>query len=340
MKKAPSKPAMAILVLLILVFILAGLSLLLYFSAEHVSLSNPEDANGNTPGNLLNNGTFCEYGSQIYFSNSYDHGALYVMDTDLSNVRKLNADCVSSINVYGDYIYYTRNNNDNGAAFGFLKAYANALCRAHLDGSNTTVLDSDPSLNCALLGNYLYYVHYDQVENSTLYRIRIDREERAQVSKKAIVPSSVYGSSFYYTEPKDTGFLCQLSAISNSGSTVYEGTNANPIRYGSSIYFIDPQNDYCLSQINLADQQKIPMTSKRVDYFNISGNYIYLQINDGENSGIYKMSIDGSEATLLKSGIFTDINVTSNYVFFHDFNSETPIYMVKTGGNSVSIFQP
>lgn len=41
--------------------------------------TNSADAAGNTAGNLMNGGLFCEYNNKIYFANPYDHNYLYVM---------------------------------------------------------------------------------------------------------------------------------------------------------------------------------------------------------------------------------------------------------------------
>ena len=35
--------------------------------------TNSADAAGNTAGNLMNGGLFCEYNNKIYFANPYDH---------------------------------------------------------------------------------------------------------------------------------------------------------------------------------------------------------------------------------------------------------------------------
>lgn len=72
--------------------------------------TNSADAAGNTAGNLMNGGLFCEYNNKIYFANPYDHNYLYVMDSDCSNARMLNSDSVASLNIYNDKIYYVKNN--------------------------------------------------------------------------------------------------------------------------------------------------------------------------------------------------------------------------------------
>ena len=51
---------------------------------------NPPGTVGNTAGNLYNSGLFCEYDGTVYFSNAADNGALYSMNVDETEVKKLN----------------------------------------------------------------------------------------------------------------------------------------------------------------------------------------------------------------------------------------------------------
>ena len=60
-----------------------------YFNTSYV--------NGNTAGNLYNNGLFCEHDGTIYFSNPDDNYHLYSMDITGGNVKKLQNDIVSYI---------------------------------------------------------------------------------------------------------------------------------------------------------------------------------------------------------------------------------------------------
>ena len=64
--------------------------------------SNDISVTGNTAGNLNNHGLFCELDGKVYFSNAYDNGCLYSMNTDETEVRKLISGNISSINAAGD----------------------------------------------------------------------------------------------------------------------------------------------------------------------------------------------------------------------------------------------
>ena len=66
----------------------------------------PDDTIGNTAGNLNNGGLFCEYNGKVYFSNAYDGGTLYVMNSDETEVKKLNDSIVKYINASESYLVY------------------------------------------------------------------------------------------------------------------------------------------------------------------------------------------------------------------------------------------
>ena len=122
---------------------------------------NEPDVNGNFSGNLLNDGGFCEYDGKVDFANPNDNQYLYVMNPDESDKRLLVKDSVRSINVCGSYIFYTRIKSEEAMSFAFLNIGRYSLCRCNLDGSNKKVIVEAPSMAATLVGNYIYYVHYD-----------------------------------------------------------------------------------------------------------------------------------------------------------------------------------
>ena len=82
--------------------ILIGLGVFSAFTSRipHNDLS----VTGNTAGNLNNSGLFAESDGRVYFSNAYDNGCLYVMNSDETDLKKLSSSRVNSINVGGNYL--------------------------------------------------------------------------------------------------------------------------------------------------------------------------------------------------------------------------------------------
>ena len=67
-----------------------------------VQLYDDPNTTGNTAGNLLNGGKFCEADGRIYYADPYDNDSLYVTDDKLQKSTKLHGDTVSYLNVAGD----------------------------------------------------------------------------------------------------------------------------------------------------------------------------------------------------------------------------------------------
>lgn len=304
---------------------------------------NSAAALGNTPGNLNNSGLFCEYGGKVYFSNPLDKGRLYVMNPDETGVKKLDDDTVYSINVYGNYIYYAKNNArvDNGSNFGFLNQGSSGLCRVTLAGKQKAHLDIDPSMKAALVGNYVYYLHYDEKEATTLYSVKIDGKEKGQVDKLPYNTAGVAPQAIYFNGLDGDHNVYRMTVPGNGKSLVYEGNCWNCVEQGGELYFMDCDNGYALTKVNPATREKKILADERVELYNIAGNYIYYQNNAGDNSALCRVRIDGTGREELMRGTFTNINVTSRYVYFQKFGQETPVYKVAVGGSgNVEVFEP
>ena len=113
--------------------------------------TNSADAAGNTAGNLMNGGLFCEYNNKIYFANPYDHNYLYVMDSDCSNARMLNSDSVASLNIYNDKIYYVKNNFSKEMIGTILRGQLFGIYQTDLEGQNSTMLYNHLSVCAAII---------------------------------------------------------------------------------------------------------------------------------------------------------------------------------------------
>ena len=51
------------------------------------------------------------------------------------------------------------------------------------------------------------------------------------------------------------------------------------------------------------------------------------------------MRLDGSEPEVVAQGNYQNINITSNYVYFNEYNNEVPVYRTPADGAvNVSVF--
>lgn len=311
-------------------------------------LANPETkmnqgyVNGNTSGNLYNGGLFCEHNGVIFFSNPSDGGRLYSMDSNGNNLKKLSDDVATYINADENYVYYIRNNSGESLDFNFVAFHKNALVRIDRDGKNTVILDTEPCLYASLIGNYIYYIHYDQLEASTLYKVRIDGEEQQQVMNEAVYTCNADGQFFYYHGMSSDGSIHRYDTVSDTSTVVYVGNSFQPIvNDGVDVYYIDGNTDCSIVHTNLNFDNPTFITTDSVDAYNVHGSTIYYQrFDENGNSALCMIKNDGTGFEELRKGDYCDIHVTSYYVFFRDFHSGDMYYFSRTNPYVIEKFAP
>ena len=323
----------------ILVIIIAAASIIRFNHTRTHFTQNYQ--NGNTGGNLYNGGYFCEYDGVIYFSNPNDHLALYCISRTGGELKKLSDDRVAYINVDDNYIYYTRNNSDVDSSFSFLNIQACSLCRIDRStGENKKYLDGDPCLYSCQVGDYIYYIHYDKKDASTLYRVKIDGSNREQILKEPALAVSSDEQYLYYAGTKSEHDLHRINTTNSTNTTICSGTFYNPVIQDGYVYYMDSENGYSLTKMKIDTQEKTVISSDRVDCFNINGSYLYYQRNSS-SPALCRIKTDGTEFEEIYAGNYANINVTSSYVYFSSFNdTDTFYYTPTTGKINVSIFSP
>ena len=108
------------------------------------------------------------------------------MDSSGTKLKKLSDDNVKYINADSNYVYYVRSNSGNNDKYAVFSFDKNSLCRISRDGGKITILDPDPCIYASLIGNYIYYLHYDSTDASTtLYKVKIDGSAKEKLMGSA-----------------------------------------------------------------------------------------------------------------------------------------------------------
>ena len=310
------------------------------FPKEKVTF-NEGYVNGNTSSNLYNGGLFCESNGTIFFANPNDADKLYSMDSNGQNLVKLSNDTVTYINADDNYVYYVRNNVGDNLNYSFFSFHRNALCRMPREGGEVTILDTDPSMYASLIGNYIYYIHYDSEDASTLYKVRIDGEERKQLSPEAVYTCNADGQYFYYNGMSTDGSIHRFDTANDTSTVIYEANCYQPVvNGGTDVYYLDASRDNALVHTNLQFNNPVVLTNDSIDSYNVYGSYIYYQKYDKDGSSLCMIKNDGTEAMEIKKGDFCDIHVTSYYVFFREYHSKDMYYFLRTNPYEVMRFSP
>ena len=292
---------------------------------------NPDNATGNTAGNLLNGGMFCEYKGRIYFANPYDSNCLYSMKNDCTDIKKLSTDTVSSINAYGKYLYYVRNNslkmdvNDVG-----LRGQIFAVVRAKLNGKQASGIYTGLSWDMVLDGNRLIFNTVEESKNVTS-SIEITGDNYSVIFDDDIDNYCLYDNQLYYSQKGENHNIYTRDLDTGSDILYLKANTYQPIRIDDILYYIDLDNDYALTKINLTTNIRSVLTTDRVVRYNVYGNMIFYQSEDPVHE-VVCMDTTGNKRRSLYTGDVSTIGCTSTYTFFTDLKSNT-LYRFPTNGN-------
>lgn len=330
-----------IVIALVIVTALVVISVWLY--SYNRTFFNGENEIGNTAGNIMNGGLFCEQEGKIYFSNDTDDGSLYVMNSDTTNIKKVHDDKVAYINVDENYIYYVRANNTRENNSGSILMFNNTgVYRINQNGENLLSITSNPGSYLSLMGNFLYFQLYDVNTGLFLYRYKIDGSMERLLLKDAVIPSAMIDNSLYYAGYTGNHNINKLDLSSFTTRTHQEGNFAYPIIQENYIYYIDMEDNYSINRMRLDGAEKTRLVDQRCSTYNItnSGKYLYYQVDDLENSGISRLNMKTMETELILEGNYKQIHVTDNYVFFKDFNNSNTFILSADGSSKLGTFNP
>lgn len=317
-----------ILVLCIFLFILAIFS-------DYIPM-NPEGTVGNTAGNLNNGGLFCEYDGKVYFSNAADHGSLYSMNPDESNVRKLNNLNVCNILAGGNFLYYFQLGDSSDTSFGNIVS-TESFNRCKLNGKGSTGLTRDIVVKAQLVDNYLYMLTATN-DGPSFYKMKIDKSDKKILGSENINPACAESGTIYYNGIDKNHYLYGLDTATDQTYEVWKGNLWYPILDGDYIYYLDVANNYRICRYSMSQNVIEILTHDRADCFNVGNGYVYYQKNSSTPQLIC-MRTDGSDVQVVAEGVFTNINMTSQYVYFQDYDDESSLYHSYIGSGYYDVFE-
>lgn len=325
-------------VLIVIIFILVFIILIAALLLSRRVTMNPAGTVGNTAGNLNNSGLFCEYNGTVYFSNSGEGGHLYAMNPDESNVRELNTLNVRNILAGGKYLYFfqagnSQNASTNSGFTGMLSV--KSFMRCDLKGNNSTSLTRDIVLCGQLVDNYLYLMTGGS--RLSFIKMKIDKSESTVLADYQVNPASVSNGIIYYNGTQTNHYLYGLNTSNNSVYEVWKGNVWYPIVEGDYVYYMDVAGNYRLCRYSMSQDLIEVLTNDRVDCFNVGNGYIYYQTS-GNSPQLVCMHTDGSSPIVVAEGTYTNINMTSRYVYCQEFGNEEMLYHSPLGAGYVEEF--
>lgn len=326
-----------IIILCVLIVFIGGGYYLLKQSTK-VS-KNPAGTVGNSAGNLQNGGLYCESEGVVYFSNPYDNHFLYAMNSDETNCHRVNTSMVRLINSGKEDLYYYQYDTAGSDEYGFISNLG-GLFRSSKKGGRTVCLKKNTIGGALLIDNTIYYLNYKNKGGYDLYRIGVDKTKDELVLDGIVDPSCYSNQSIYYQvqDSKEEHHLYRYDLSSQTTEPVFAKDIWYPQAFGSFIYYLDIHNNYALCRYDTMTGSDVTLVSDRIDCYNVTGEYIYFQVNSKEDPYLGMITYDGSNKTRIASGNFTNLNATTKYLYFNAFGADTPVYHVPIGTTNVSTF--
>ena len=330
-----------IVIIMVVIFIALASFSVLALLRQRVPL-NPDNAVGNTAGNINNTGYFCENNGKVYFSNSNKNHCLYSMNSDETDVKQLTSLNVKYISSVGDFLYFYMDSSASEQATG-LGHFANeyGIYRSHTNGKNMTCMVRDFTKMMQVCGSYVYY-QVQQSNNGVLEKIRIDKAKHSIVTKEMINPACYANGMIYYNGVEKDQNLHRINTLQgDSTSVVLNGYFYNPVFHDNYIYYMDVSNNYRLCRFDLTNGSFDVLTNDRIDFFNLNDTYIYYAYSSESNPSLKRMRLDGSDNRVILSGVYNSINLTSKYVYFMRYGDDITTYHMPIDGSSAPVpFNP
>lgn len=318
----------AILIIAIAVFLLV-IAAVVNILGSRVT-PNPAGTIGNSAGNLNNAGLFCEHEGKVYFSNSYDNNSLYSMDLGEENLEKINDVNVRNILAGGKYLYYFRSGAAGDAGLGSVRS-VNSFNRCKLDGSDTTALSRNVVTKAQLVNDYLYLLVAGS-DHPEFYKMNTDKSNLTMLADYEINPACAENGVIYYNGTGADHYLYGLDTTTDVPHEIWRGNIWYPVLQGDYVYYMDVAENYRLCRYSLSQNIVEVLTDERIDCFNAEHGYVYYQTG-GNAPALKYMYDDGSGVQTVAEGVFTNINMTSQYVYFQEYGDDATMYHSRLGSS-------
>ena len=279
---------------------------------------------GNTSGNLTNEGLVAITDDAVYYSDKMDGKALYRASLDGNDKKKLSDLPARDINVWGDTVYFIDSDQykihavktDGSDERELINVFAQRLmiigdrlyysnwgdsCKiysAKLDGTDNKLAIDVQVSEMSLSGAWLYYIDREQMDQA-LYCIRIDGQDKAQLSEGNSLFASGLADEVYFVNWADGGKLYRMR---RDQSTAPEALSENKVGYvnlcGDWVYYIDWVKGEHIYRRNINDGTVEQVNNDPSEGVFVKGDYVYYY-NSADGKRLYRVNTNGKNKTLI-----------------------------------------
>jgi hypothetical protein len=330
------------IIIIILITVAVGSAVVVYFYLNMIPEVDPT-VGGNTTGNLYNGGYFCEMDGKVYFRNNYDNGCMYSMNVDETDIKPVTTMNVYFISGNGNYLYFYMDSQHlslSTSGIGTTVKYY-GVYQCHLDGTKQKCLYRGRTAAQAMCGNYIYFQVKD-ANGGSLLKIKNDKTNLTTISDEYIDPCGFCDGKIYFTGVTKDHNLYMMDTLNGDKITkIADGYIFYPIYHDGYIYYMDAVDNYHLKRMDLSTMKVEKLTNNRVECFNLNDQYIFYSVAESLTPALHVMTLDGSSDVAVHQGIFFNISLTSQYVYYTPAKDNTRMYhMPIDGSQPPSLFNP
>jgi len=299
-------------------------------------IANTKSKIGNTSGNLNNSGFSIEKDGWVYYVglNESNTDGIYRIKLNSDKKEKISSDYGIYLNKSGNYIYYLDRTSEK----------YNIVRTKISDGNKEIVIEDVDIAKTTVANGWIYYF-----KQSTLYRQKINGEEKQVLSKIMIDNYEVVGKWIYYSYINNGKYI--IAKMKTNGE------NITKIALDSSkVFFVDNDNIYYIYEndsqennneynyelykvkTNGEGKEKVVDLGKNVQLENVNfdGDRIYyIKPDENDELGIYSIKLNGEDRNKIVNlqDELTMINLNKGWIYYIDQNDNgSQMYRIKTNG--------
>ncbi|MBQ8729844.1 MAG: DUF5050 domain-containing protein [Lachnospiraceae bacterium] len=298
--------------------------------------NNNDKRMGNTPGNLMNGGTFCEYEGRVYFANPADKGTIYSMRPDGSDLKKIGNDTASYINIGGNSIIYVRKNDPyDNAVISYKNRFG--ICRTDLNGNNYVAYNDYVMKSLVMVGNDLYYRASDDKKSYKLFLNNIRGNSEELIGEATFSMSTVKDNKIYYINQGDMNSIYVYNVKNQLSESVLKKNAYMLLHEEDYLYYIDISKGYSLYKYDIKQKRTEILIDadtygKCVKYNVYEDKLFVLTETEGNTlATLYRYDMKANKMEFVAKVNISDIQCTSEYTYYTVLGTNE-VYRVKTDG--------
>ncbi|MGY0374701.1 DUF5050 domain-containing protein [Clostridium sp. JNZ J1-5] len=178
------------------------------------------------------------------------------------------------------------------------------------------------------------WIYYDDPNLNGFYKMKFDGSSKTLLNKDNPDSINIVGNWIYYNNQNDLGLY--KMKLDGTGKTKIIGEEVmNVLVVNDWIYYISLSydNQEYLCKVKLDGSSRTTLYAGRTFGFDVSDGWIYYSVY-GDNTGLYKAKLDGTQKTTLLGKLPpTKLAISNGYIYYYDRTDEGRLYKISVNGN-------